>query len=170
PSALAGLPVVGGADDALEPVGIEALGTFLLAGPPQSGRTNALHWLVTSIQRAHPEARFLYFGARRSALRGLDLWAEAATGAADVAELAKAVVGDLKEPPPEGQVGTVVVIEALAEFLTTPADAPLVEVIKAVKRNEHLVIGEGDTSTWGASWPLVSEIRNGRRGLALQPD
>ncbi|QDB78911.1 FHA domain-containing protein [Georgenia wutianyii] len=170
PAHLGGFPVVGVADDTLEPVGIEALGTFLLAGPPQSGRSNALHWLVTSIRRAHPEARFLYFGARRSALRGLDLWEHAATGPAEVAELAKAVVGDLKEPPPEGQVGTVVVIESLADFLTTPADAPLVEVIKAVKRNEHLVIGEGDTSTWGASWPLVSEIRNGRRGLALQPD
>ncbi|MBD8062895.1 FtsK/SpoIIIE domain-containing protein [Oceanitalea stevensii] len=170
PRSLAGRPVVGVADDTLEPVGIEALGTFLLAGPPQSGRTNALHWLVSSIQRAHPEARFLYFGARRSGLRSLDLWDEAATGPADVAELAKAVVGDLKEPPPEGRVGTVVVIEALADFLTSPADQPLVEVIKAVKRNEHLVIGEGDTSTWGASWPLIAEIRNGRRGLALQPD
>ncbi|WP_324651202.1 FtsK/SpoIIIE domain-containing protein [Georgenia sp. H159] len=170
PRDLAGYPVVGVADDTLEPVGIEALGTFLLAGPPQSGRTNALHWLVTSIQRAHPEARFLYFGARRSALRGLDLWDHAATGTAEVAELAKAVVKDLVEPPPEGQVGAVVVIESLADFLTSPADAPLVEVIKTVKRNEHLVIGEGDTSTWGASWPLVSEIRNGRRGLALQPD
>ncbi|HLS73092.1 MAG TPA: FtsK/SpoIIIE domain-containing protein, partial [Actinomycetaceae bacterium] len=170
PPDVGGMPVVGVADDTLEPVGIEALGTFLLAGPPQSGRTNALHWLVNAIQRAHPEARFLYFGARRSALRGLDLWAEAATGTAEVAELAKQVVGSLAEPPPEGQVGTVVVIEALADFLTSPADAPLVEVIKAVKRNEHLVIGEGDTSTWGASWPLISEIRNGRRGLALQPD
>ncbi|HLV05668.1 MAG TPA: FtsK/SpoIIIE domain-containing protein [Actinomycetaceae bacterium] len=165
-----GFPAVGVADDTLEPVGIEALGTFLLAGPPQSGRTNALHWLVRSVQQAHPEARFLYFGARRSGLRGLDLWEQAATGTAEVAELAKAVVGDLREPPPEGEVGYVVVIEALADFLTSPADAPLVEVIKAVKRNEHFVIGEGDTSTWGASWPLVSEIRNGRRGLALQPD
>src|SRR5699024_931112 len=145
--------------DTLEPVGIEALGTFLLAGPPQSGRTNALHWLVTSIRRAHPEARFLYFGARRSVLRGLDLWERAATGAPEVAELAKEVVASLDEPPPEGQAGTVVVIEALADFLTSPADAPLVEVIKAVKRNEHFVIAEGDTSTWGASWPLVSEIR-----------
>ncbi|WP_110850643.1 FtsK/SpoIIIE domain-containing protein [Georgenia satyanarayanai] len=170
PRDLAGLPVIGVADDTLEPVGIAALGTFLLAGPPQSGRTSALHWLATSVQRAHPEARLLYFGARRSALRGLDLWEQAATGATDVAELARAVVADLREPPPAGQVGTVVVIEALADFLATPADAPLVEVVKAAKRNEHLVVGEGETSTWGASWPLVAEIRGGRRGLALQPD
>ncbi len=170
PREVAGAPVVGVADDTLAPVGVAALGTFLLAGPPQSGRTSALHWLVTAIRRAHPEARFLYFGARRSALRSLDLWDHAATGAAEVAVLAREVVGDLQEPPPEGEVGTVVVIEALADFLTSPADAPLVEVIKAVKRNEHFVIGEGDTSTWGASWPLVAEIRNGRRGMALQPD
>src|SRR5690606_13902528 len=102
--------------------------------------------------------------------RGLDLWEQAATGTAEVAELAKAVVGDLREPPPEGEVGCVVVIESLADFLTSPADAPLVDVIKAVKRNAHFVIGEGDTSSCGASWPLVSEIRNGPRRLALLPD
>src|SRR5690625_2283134 len=76
-----GFPAVGVADDTLEPVGIEALGTFLLAGPPQSGRTNALHWLVSAIQRAHPEARFLYIGARRSAMRGLYMRKESANGA-----------------------------------------------------------------------------------------
>lgn len=170
PASLAGAPVLGVADDTLSAIGLEAEGTFLLAGPPQSGRTNALSWLATSLRQAHPEAPLVYLGARRSALRRLDLWAHAATGAADVAELAAELLESVEEPPPEGEVGTVVVIEALADFLTGAAEKPLTELIKAIKRNEHFVIAEGDTSTWGSSWPLIAEIRNGRRGMALQPD
>ncbi|WP_127572939.1 FtsK/SpoIIIE domain-containing protein [Georgenia faecalis] len=170
PAAVDGLPVLGVADDTLAPLGVEPAGTFLLAGPPQSGRTNALRWLVESVRRARPEARVVYLGARRSALRGMGGWARAATGATEVAEVARAAMADVAEPPPEGQVGTVVVVEALADFLSTPAEGPLTELIRAAKRNEHFVIAEGDTSTWGSSWPLVAEIRSGRRGLALQPD
>ncbi|GIG20729.1 hypothetical protein Cch01nite_14530 [Cellulomonas chitinilytica] len=40
----------------------------------------------------------------------------------------------------------------------------------AAKRNGHLLLAEAETSTWGSSWPLVADVRNGRRGLVLQPD
>jgi DNA segregation ATPase FtsK/SpoIIIE, S-DNA-T family len=62
------------------------------------------------------------------------------------------------------------VIENLSDFLSSPAEKPVTELIQNVKRNEHLVIADGETSTWGSSWPLLAEVRNGRRGLALQPE
>ncbi|MEE6272556.1 FtsK/SpoIIIE domain-containing protein [Georgenia sp. MJ206] len=170
PADVGGLPVLGVADDTLAPLGFEPVGTFLLAGPPQSGRTNALRWLVESVAAASPGSRLVYLGARRSTLAGLPLWTHSATGAADAAALAKEVLDLFAEPPEEGRAGNVLVLESLADFLQGTAETPVTELIKAVKRNEHFVIAEGETSSWGSSWPLISEIRNGRRGLALQPD
>lgn len=170
PESVGGLPVLGVCDETLEPVGFEPAGTFLLAGPPQSGRTSTLRWLATSIRRARPQTTLYFLGARRSALRGLDLWEQAAVGAQECGELAKELVKIASEPPEEGQPGVVFVIETLADFLTTAAETPVTELIKAAKRNEHLVIADGETSAWASSWPLISEVRNGRRGMALQPD
>ncbi|MEE6282398.1 FtsK/SpoIIIE domain-containing protein [Georgenia sp. MJ170] len=170
PPLVASRPVLGVADDTLEPIGFDPVGTFLLAGPAQSGRTAALRWLATAVRRAHPDARLVYLGARRSVLPRLDLWHAAATGVTDVAALAATIGAELAVPPAEGEVGTVVVIESLTDFLGSAADLPLVELVRAARRNEHLVIGESETATWSSSWPLVAELRGGRRGLALQPD
>jgi len=170
PAHVDGLPVLGVADDTLGPVGFEPVGTFLLAGPAESGRTNALRWLTHALAEAEPATRFVYLGARRSVLAGQDLWERTATGAADVAELAKEVLPLLAAPPDRGQPGVVLVIENLADFLSSPAERGLTELIQQAKRNEHLVIADGETSTWGSSWPLLAEVRNGRRGLALQPE
>jgi S-DNA-T family DNA segregation ATPase FtsK/SpoIIIE len=63
-----------------------------------------------------------------------------------------------------------VVIEQIGDFLSTPADGPLVEVIKAVKRSEHFLIAESETSQWGSSWPLLGEVKAARTGFLLQPD
>lgn len=170
PETVDGRPVLGVCDETLQPVGFDPVGTFLLAGPPQSGRTSVLRWLATAIRRARPRARLCYLGSRRSPLRDLALWEQAAGGPQDVAALATRLQSEAAEPPEDGQTGLVLVIEALADFLGTPAEAPLTDLIKIVKRNDHLVVAEGETSAWNSSWPLIGEIRNGRRGLALQPD
>jgi S-DNA-T family DNA segregation ATPase FtsK/SpoIIIE len=149
-------------------VGFEPAGTFLLAGPPRSGRTNALRWLVTSLARAHPTTRFVYLGGRRSSLAGLDLWNRAATGAAAAAETARAALADVAGTPAQGR--TVVVLEATTDFLSGGAELAVTELVRAARRNEHLVLAEAETSAWASSWPLVAEIRAGRRGLVLQPD
>ncbi|MPV37181.1 FtsK/SpoIIIE domain-containing protein [Georgenia subflava] len=170
PAHVEGRPVLGVADDTLEPVGFEPVGTFLLAGPAESGRTNALRWLTNSIATTEPATRFVYLGARRSVLASQDLWEHTATGAADVAEKAKEILPMFATPPEVGEVGHVLVVENLADFLSSPAEKPVTELIQHIKRNEHLVIADGETSTWGSSWPLLAEVRNGRRGLALQPE
>ena len=63
-----------------------------------------------------------------------------------------------------------VLVESLGDFLSTPADSPLVDLVKAVKRSDHLLVAEAETSAWVSSWPLFAEIKNTRRGILLQPE
>ena len=63
-----------------------------------------------------------------------------------------------------------VVIEAVTEFLSTPADAPLAAMIKTLTRFGHVVIAEAETSALGGGWPLLNAVKSGRTGLALQPE
>ncbi len=44
------------------------------------------------------------------------------------------------------------------------------ELFRAVKRSEHFVLAESETSTWGSSYPLLAEIKTARTGFLLQPD
>ncbi|HEY3438862.1 MAG TPA: FtsK/SpoIIIE domain-containing protein, partial [Actinotalea sp.] len=169
PVAVGGLPVLGVADETLEPCGFEPHGTFLLAGLPGSGRTTVLGALSASLRRFLPQGRLYYVGSRRSPVHASGLWTEAAVTAEETAALARRLVADLVVPPADGEP-IVLVIESITDFLGGPAEQPLTEAVKAARRNDHFVLAESETSTWGSAWPLVAEVRNGRRGLVLQPD
>ena len=65
---------------------------------------------------------------------------------------------------------SLVVIEGLTDFLSSPAEMALQELVKTIKITDHLLIAESETSTLTASWPLVQAVRSARRGCALQPD
>lgn len=169
PADVGGLPVLGVADDTLEPVGFAPRGTFALAGPPGSGRTTALRSLAASVRRALPGARLCYVGNRRSPVHAAGIWDDVALDAERAAELARAILPDLSAPAvPRRPV--VVVVEALADLLGGPAEHLLTDAVRAARRQDHLVIAENETGAWGSSWPLVAEVRGGRRGLVLQPD
>lgn len=169
PASVDGLPVLGVADDTLQPCGFEPHGTFMLAGLPGSGRTTVLGALSASLRRCLPDGRLYYVGGRRSPVHASGVWTQAAVTAEDAAALARSLVPDLAEPSADGKP-IVLVIESITDFLGGPAEQPLVEAVKAARRNDHLVMAESETSTWGSAWPLVAEVRNGRRGLVLQPD
>jgi len=169
PSAVDGMPVLGLADDTLEPVGLAPHGTFLVAGLPGSGRTTVLGALSASLRRFAPEGRLYYVGSRRSPVHAAGVWTDAAVTAEEAAELARSLLPELREPP-TGGTGIVLVIESITDLLGGPAEQVLTEAVKAARRNEHFVLAESETSTWGSAWPLVAEVRNARRGLVLQPD
>ncbi|MBH0129514.1 FtsK/SpoIIIE domain-containing protein [Salinibacterium sp. NK8237] len=159
---------LGVSDEALEAVGLEPAGTLLISGPPASGRSNALQWLACSVARYDTTARRYYLGNARSGLAGALEWTSAATTVEQVAALAKDLSAAVSDPETEGTIS--VFIENISDFLQTPADAAIVELVKAVKRSEHLLVAEAETTSWNASWPLFAEIKNARRGLLLQPD
>ncbi|WP_167138237.1 FtsK/SpoIIIE domain-containing protein [Diaminobutyricimonas sp. TR449] len=163
-----GLPVLGLSEDDLGPLPFDPVGTLLVAGPPASGRSTALAGLVSSLNRFDPDARLYYIGNRRSKLAGDARFTAHATSIDEAAALARSLVDAVADEDTEGRIA--IVVEQLADFLTSAADQPLVDLIKAVKRSEHLLIAEGETSTWSSSWPLLGEIKNSRRGLLLQPE
>jgi S-DNA-T family DNA segregation ATPase FtsK/SpoIIIE len=166
PAEIDGKPVLGLSDYDLGPVPFDAMGAFLLAGPPSSGRSTGLFGLTRSVLRAFPKARTFYIGMARSSMRTEVKWTGVATTVEEASELAKELLpalGTSKEK-------ILLVVESLNDFLSTPADAPLVELFKAIKRSDHLVIAEAETGSWGSSWPLLAEIKNSRTGFVLQPE
>jgi S-DNA-T family DNA segregation ATPase FtsK/SpoIIIE len=167
--AVAGALVLGVADDTLQPVGIEPEGVFMLTGPPVSGRTTALQVIAASLRRVHPDAHMVYVGTPKSPVAHTGMWAKRALSVDETAALAKELL-----PTASGPVGAsgplVIVIEGISEFLGTVADAELLALIKAARRNGHVVVAESESSTWSQSWPLLVEVKSARRGMALQPD
>ncbi|CAN5327542.1 FtsK/SpoIIIE domain-containing protein [soil metagenome] len=168
PVDVGGRPLLGIADHDLAPIGFEPTGTMVVAGGPASGRTNALFSLVQAMKRWRPETELFYLGERRSALATGVGWRESATTPDEVAELARRLVVEVAGESPEHPIA--VVIESLGDFLSTVADTPIVDLVRAVKRSDHLLIAEAETSAWSSSWPLFAELKNARRGLLLQPD
>lgn len=163
-----GAPVLGVSDLDLGPFGFEPAGTLLVAGPPASGRSTTLAALAASVLRFDPHARLYYLGNARSALGRASHWTDAATTPETAAALAKDLVAAVADPDTEGRIA--VIVESIGDFLQTPADSPIVELVRAVRRSDHLLVAEAESSAWGSSWPLLGEVKNGRRGLLLQPD
>ena len=160
--------VLGLGDVDLGPAGFEPNGTLLLAGPPASGRSTAIESIAMSFTRFDPDARLYYFGNARSPISRLGLWTEAATTVDAVAALAKDLAAAVSDPDTEGRIA--VFVESLGDFLQSSADGPILELTRAVKRSDHFLLAEAETSAWNSSWPLFGEIKNSRRGLLLQPE
>jgi DNA segregation ATPase FtsK/SpoIIIE, S-DNA-T family len=161
-------PVLGISDIDLGPYPFEPTGTILVAGPPASGRSTALEAMARALKRADPEVRLYYCGNARSPLSRLPIWTEAATTVEAVAALATDLGAAVSDPDTEGRIA--VFVESIGDFLQTAADTPIVELTRAARRSDHLLVAEAETSAWGTSWPLLGEVKNGRRGLLLQPD
>jgi DNA segregation ATPase FtsK/SpoIIIE, S-DNA-T family len=169
PATADGRPAIGVADDSLGPVGFKPEGVFLISGPPVSGRTTAAATAMIALDRAAPGVIPVLFGGKRSPLASLGIWQQVATDPAEVAEAA----AKIDQAAASGGAGVqryAVVIEAVSEFLSTPADAPLAAMIKTLARLGHVVIAEAETSALGGGWPLLNAVKSGRTGLALQPE
>ncbi|MFD1715777.1 FtsK/SpoIIIE domain-containing protein [Amnibacterium flavum] len=160
-----GLLPLGIEDQSLAPVGVAPEGVLMISGPPGSGRSTALETLIRGLA-ATTSTEIHYLGTARSHIGRLPQLASAATGVDDVQAAATTLLAAVQE----GRTGIAVVVESLADFLSTPADAPLVALFKALKRSDNLLIAESETSTWASSWPLLLEVKSARRGIALQPD
>lgn len=164
----ASLPVFGVEDEQLGPVGFDPSIPILIAGPPGSGRSTAAATLVRSLQRATPEVTTILLAQRRSGLAGLELWSRSASGVDAVESLAGELVSALEADTLDAS--HVIVVEGIGEFLNTSADYVLADLVKLARSNGLTVIAEGETSTLGGSWPLLSGVKGARQGLILQPD
>lgn len=168
PTSIKGLPVLGISDDTLEPLGFDPSGVFVLAGPPASGRSNAISSLIHAVQAVIPDVQRYYFGNSRSSIGAGDGWVSSARTIEDVVDLAKELTLRVADASTTGKI--MVVVEQIGDFLSSSADSPLVELIKAVKRSEHFLLAESESGQWGSSWPLLAEVKGARTGFLLQPE
>src|SRR5690606_30301807 len=135
-------------------------------GPPASGRSNALVHIARSVERANPEARLYLFARSRSPIAGEVAWTGVAMGVDKVAEMGKELLAAVQDEDTEP--GIVGVIAALSEYLQRPAEKASQDRAEAIEKSAHLLGAENGTSSWGAAWPLGSEVKNDRGGLLHQ--
>ena len=169
PASLNGYPVIGMEAEALAPLSFRAVGTLAIGGGPQTGRSNALAWLVHTLHATYPYSRFLHASSGRSALAEDPVWESTARGADAVAELLTASEPFFQAPAPEDAPGVILVIEGLGDFTYGNADQLIQNAIVAAKQNGHLVIAEADLPGWSRSGSLGQLMRGGRAGLVLCP-
>ncbi|MCL2784313.1 MAG: hypothetical protein FWD55_02535, partial [Propionibacteriaceae bacterium] len=169
PKTLNNLPVLGVAEDSLKPIGFRPDGTFIVAGMPGSGRTTALRYLAHALHRWNPRIPKYYIGPSRSVLHTEGIWADSAKTEEEISKLA-ADIQPVFDLVTGDQPGGILFIESLSEFIGSNVEQAIVALIRAGRRNGHFIIGEAESAGWASAWPIVSEIRNGRRGFILQPD
>jgi len=167
PGSIGGRPVLGVSGETLDLIGFEPRGLLLLSGPPGSGRSSALAWLVESLRRFEPERTLVYLGHAESALAASPAFSRTARGASEAAALASELAQRLASGPGER---IAVVVEGIGEFLQTPAEREIAELARQARRSGQLMIAESESAGWSGSWPLLAEIKNARRGLLLQPE
>jgi S-DNA-T family DNA segregation ATPase FtsK/SpoIIIE len=120
------------------------------------------------LRAAVPGVTSYYIGNARSAVGAAPGWEATARTVEDATGLAKELRAVVEDASTTGKV--LIVIEQIGDFLSSAADSSLVELIKAVKRSDHFLIAESETSGWGSSWPLLAEAKGGRAGFLLTPD
>ncbi|MBD7956949.1 FHA domain-containing protein [Microbacterium sp. Sa4CUA7] len=165
PRQVDGRPVLGLSGDTLDPIGFDPNGLFVVAGPPQSGRSNALRAMAEAVRRAHPGVRRYYIGSARSTLRDAVAWDDTAVDGGSASRLINDLLQDER-----GLEGVAVFLEGASEYATSLAEMPLSDFAKRVKRGDGLLVAEGETSDWTTSFGLLGDIKSSRRGVVLQPD
>lgn len=165
PAGEPGAAVVGLDDLSLAPVAVATRGAFLLSGPSASGRTTALSTLAAAVRRSDVSRRCLLLAPRRSALASLG-WAEVAQSPAEVLNMATR----LSESVENGTSGPLAIfVESLPEFTGTDAEYELDRLVRVAARENHFVVGEGESSSWAQAYTLSGLFKAARRGLALTP-
>ena len=168
PDTVNGLPVIGMAEDTLEAREFEPAGTFVIGGPPLSGRSNTMRALVDAVLRFDPDVRLFHIAGRRPQLATHVPWARSALQMDDVDALAKeleALVSDTSLP---GRV--LIVVENVPQFDDSPAERSMKKLMQAVNRSEHLLIGDADISRLNSGLGVLGDFRAGRQGIILRPD
>jgi DNA segregation ATPase FtsK/SpoIIIE, S-DNA-T family len=158
--------LVGAGGDELAPVGADLLGDgpgFVVAGPPRSGRSTALHTMVESL--LDPKIGLVpvvLITPRRSplaALTGRPGVLAVLDGAAEAADLEAAI----------GTEHRYVVVVDDAELLDeTELDDALSEVLRTARDGQHAVVIGGTTEDLGRGYRgFLSDARRSRSGLLL---
>ncbi|MGM1017072.1 MAG: FtsK/SpoIIIE domain-containing protein [Actinomycetota bacterium] len=168
PDRIGEFPVLGVAEDTLAAREFDPVGTFVIAGPPLSGKTNAMKSVITSMRRLDPEVKLFHFGGRRAQLRDFVEWTRSAVTPEDAKELAKEITeiaGDESMP-----VRILIVVEDVPQFADSPAEREMKALFQAINRSDHLLIGDADVTQVTSGFGFIGDFKAGRKGIILKPD
>lgn len=173
PAVLDGRPVLGLRGDDLSPWAFEPTGSFLVSGPPGSGRTTAVRSIVAALRRCDPAWTAVLLTGRRGGLAQGVPWGHVAVGAERVEKLAGELIADLGDREARGDTSPlrlVLVLEAVDELANGEAEGVLTELVAVALAHDVFVVSEGEVSALSSSYGLMAAVKVSRRGLALQPD
>ena len=161
-------PVIGIAEDTLAARDFDPVGTFIVAGPPQSGKTNALKALVVAMERYDPEVKLFHFAGRRSVLDGFRPWVRSATRPEAAKDLAKELAEIVADEAVPGRI--MVVVENVPQFADSDAERAMKELFQAINRSDHLLVGDADVTQVSGGYGFIGDFKAGRKGIVLKPD
>lgn len=164
PVSVDGRPAIGISGVDLEPATIDPSGIFLIAGAPQSGRTNAIAAIADALARADADRELFLLCGPRSPLALREGWTDVVTSGS----AASALIGQLTQREELDNVA--VFIEGAPEFASSLAELSLADLVKRAKRGEGFVVADAETGEWNTGFGLMGDLRAARRGLILQPD
>jgi S-DNA-T family DNA segregation ATPase FtsK/SpoIIIE len=168
PDRIGEFPVLGVAEDTLAPREFDPVGTFVVAGPPMSGKTNTLKAIITSMRRLDPEVKLFHFGGRRAQLKEYAPWTRSAVTPDDAKELAKEIAEiAVDETMP---VRLLIVVEDVPQFADSPAEREMKAMFQAINRSDHLLIGDADVTQVTSGFGFIGDFKAGRKGIILKPD
>jgi S-DNA-T family DNA segregation ATPase FtsK/SpoIIIE len=168
PASIGEFPVLGIAEDTLAPRDYDPIGNFVIAGPPASGKTNAMKSVINSMLRFDPDVRLFHFAGRRSQLKDYAPWVRSALTPEDAKLLAKELVDVVPDESIPGRI--MIVIENVPQFADTDAERPMKELFQVINRSDHFLIGDADVSQVTSGFGFVGEFKAGRKGIILKPD
>ncbi len=168
PDTVDGKPVFGVADDTLAPCGFDPVGSFMVAGPPSAGKTNAMKSLIIAMERFDPNVVMFHFGTRRSELADFRDWARSATKADDEAALATQVTELLADESFTSRI--LIVCEDMPHLADGAAERPMRALLKALNESDHMLLGDVDISRATGGSGVMGAWKSGRQGIALKPE
>jgi S-DNA-T family DNA segregation ATPase FtsK/SpoIIIE len=167
PASVDGMPVFGLADDTLAPFGFEPVGSFVVTGPPASGKTNALKALVIAMERFDPDVQLYHFGGRRSELKDFRPWVASASREEEAKDLATELTDLINA---EGGKRILVVVEDVPHLADGAAERPVRTLFKALRDSDHMLIGDAEVSRATAGVGVMGDWKQNRQGIVLKPD
>ncbi|WP_425843919.1 FtsK/SpoIIIE domain-containing protein [Agrococcus sp. TSP3-2-1] len=168
PARVDDFPVIGVAEDTLAARDFDPIGTFIVAGPPGSGKTNAMKALVIAMERFDPEVKLFHFAGRRSVLAGFRPWVRSATRPDDAKALATELAEIVADESIPGRI--MIVMENVPQFADSDAERALKGLFQAINRSDHLLVGDADVTQVTGGFGFIGDFKAGRKGIVLKPD
>jgi S-DNA-T family DNA segregation ATPase FtsK/SpoIIIE len=164
-----GLPVIGMASDTLGPAAFRPSGSFIVCGPPGSGRSTTLESLIRAVHTWDAKMLMYFVGNRRSPLLESFEWSLTATTPHQCLDLANEL-GTSITGRSELEPRIMLVAENHIDLSGTPAEFPMQNLAKLLIADDHFVVVDGDPSTLVGAQGLANPAKTSRAGIALQPE